>query len=62
MKLSIDGIKDKTCQNNTGGKKHLVTVGVCAAVHAGSVVHDDTAHHGAFDGSWVRSELPPERG
>ena len=30
------------------------------AVHARSVVHDDTTHHGAFDGSWVRSEFPPE--
>ena len=48
-------------QYDAGGEKHLVAVGMRTAVHARSVVHDDTTHHGAFYGGRVGSEFPSER-
>ena len=54
----ISGIQQGTVhQDNTGGNKHLVAIGVRTAVHAGSIVHDNTAYHGAFHRSGVRCKL-----
>ena len=44
-------------QHNACREKHLVAVGVCAAVHARCVVHDDAAHHGALYRCRVWSKL-----
>ena len=45
----ISGIQQGTVhQDNTGGNKHLVAIGVRTAVHAGSIVHDNTAYHALF--------------
>ena len=58
---TVSGIEQCSVrQNDTGGEKNLVAIGVGTAVHAGSIVHDDTAYHGAFNGSRVRSEFSSE--
>ena len=44
-------------QYDAGGEKYLVTIGMCAAIHARGVVHDDAAYHGRFHACRVRSKL-----
>ena len=44
-------------QYNAGGKKHFVTIGMCAAIHTRGVVHDDAAYHSTFHACRVRSKL-----
>ena len=48
-------------QHDAGGDEHFVTVGMGAAVHARSVVHDDAAHHGRFHRGGVGGELASVR-
>ena len=44
-------------QYDAGGEKYLVTIGMCAAIHARGVVHDDAAYHGRFHTCRIRSKL-----
>ena len=57
----VAGIEHRAvCQYDAGGEEYFIAVGMCAAVHAGGVVHNDAAYHGAFYGSRVWGEFPSE--
>ena len=54
----ISGIQQGAVhQDDAGGNKHFVAVGMRAAIHAGSIVHDDAAHHGAFHRGGIGGKL-----
>ena len=48
-------------QDDTGRNHHLVAVGVSSAIHAGSIVHHNTADHSTFHTRRVGCKLTPIR-
>ena len=41
-------------EDDAGTNHHAVTIGMHTAVHARSIIHDDTTHHCTANGGWVR--------